>query len=461
MTKKQIILLISGLVILIVAIGVWFPNRNTPIKYWFKDATSFQECTEASGAILESYPERCVFKGKSFTNPDQILEDPFSQNTLKNFTNSENGFSFEYPSNIFKLSQETRQTPLKTSLDNITTNILSHTINHEYCGLSGQCKPTTTDIELSWIVVDEKITQVKQKNPDLDYWSEPIKENQFTFAEIGAEGEGINYFFLELPNEKTLIFSHRYINEQLITSYQDVPDFIPYTKQNQIIIDILGSIKTDKIEIKNYSYELRNTGKDPFEFTDEDFDAAIIQKDNTTKKEITLVSSIKKAIPELQKAPNLTLQELAFPDNPTNLYFYVILSETDAGRGDIYSFNIETKKITKLTKISPYYKGYGPAEVSPDRLKIISTNDPKENSLFNKLFLLNLETDTVKTVLTLPVNQSFNTSVDNPFGGNSGVVSWIKPDTVQYEIYDPTKIYTDENQIQYHPLIKKATLVIK
>jgi hypothetical protein len=69
MTKKQIISLVVSIIIVITAISIWFPNRNIPFKYWFKDATNFQECSEASGVILESYPEQCVFKGKSSSNP--------------------------------------------------------------------------------------------------------------------------------------------------------------------------------------------------------------------------------------------------------------------------------------------------------------------------------------------------------------------------------------------------------
>lgn len=70
--KAWFVLVPVGLLILI-ATGFLFYFRGIPFKYWFKDATSFAECTEASGRVLESYPEQCIFRKNSFTNPDQKI----------------------------------------------------------------------------------------------------------------------------------------------------------------------------------------------------------------------------------------------------------------------------------------------------------------------------------------------------------------------------------------------------
>lgn len=50
----------------IVAATVLLRNSSTEI-------TSFQTCRDAGGAILESYPERCMIDGKSFTNEEQSV----------------------------------------------------------------------------------------------------------------------------------------------------------------------------------------------------------------------------------------------------------------------------------------------------------------------------------------------------------------------------------------------------
>lgn len=38
-----------------------------------KDVNSFQACKDAGGAIAESFPEQCIIDGKSFTNPEQVV----------------------------------------------------------------------------------------------------------------------------------------------------------------------------------------------------------------------------------------------------------------------------------------------------------------------------------------------------------------------------------------------------
>ena len=38
--------------------------------------TNFQECKDAGGAIMESYPEQCMIDGKSFTNSTQTQSEP-------------------------------------------------------------------------------------------------------------------------------------------------------------------------------------------------------------------------------------------------------------------------------------------------------------------------------------------------------------------------------------------------
>jgi hypothetical protein len=59
------------LIILAIAAGVYyfkFADKKT--------VNSYQECVDAGGALLESFPEQCVYPGtppKTFTNPSQSL----------------------------------------------------------------------------------------------------------------------------------------------------------------------------------------------------------------------------------------------------------------------------------------------------------------------------------------------------------------------------------------------------
>lgn len=255
MTKKQIISLVVSVIIVITAISIWFPNRNIPFKYWFKDATNFQECSEASGVILESYPEQCVFKGKSFSNPDQHVDVPDQESKLKTFVDPQGLYSFKYPSDILTFKTEFRPIPFYTNAQQEETAIFSHTINAEYCNLAGNCKPTTTDLEISAIVVDVPLASLKKaKLGDLDPTEDLVTNTEIpatyevTFVEIGAEGEGINYYFISLNDKQTLVISKKYLNENILTSYQNNPDFIPFFEQGRIVINIIESLKIIKTQ---------------------------------------------------------------------------------------------------------------------------------------------------------------------------------------------------------------------
>ncbi|MGB4762287.1 MAG: hypothetical protein WBP12_02920 [Candidatus Saccharimonas sp.] len=41
----------------------------------FPKATTFQECKDAGGAVMESYPEQCAIGGKTFVNEAQNIGD--------------------------------------------------------------------------------------------------------------------------------------------------------------------------------------------------------------------------------------------------------------------------------------------------------------------------------------------------------------------------------------------------
>jgi hypothetical protein len=61
-------LCVLALIGMTVMMLLWKPDKQT--------ATNFQECKDASGAIMESYPEQCMIDGKSFTNSTQTQPKP-------------------------------------------------------------------------------------------------------------------------------------------------------------------------------------------------------------------------------------------------------------------------------------------------------------------------------------------------------------------------------------------------
>lgn len=62
-----IVLIIVILLAVCTVVAVW---RLSPAK----NVDSYQDCVDAGGAIMETYPEQCTINGKSFTNTAQTAD---------------------------------------------------------------------------------------------------------------------------------------------------------------------------------------------------------------------------------------------------------------------------------------------------------------------------------------------------------------------------------------------------
>ena len=62
--KVGVILALISLVV-VVAVVMFMLSKSS------KEINSFQSCKDAGGVTLESFPEQCVLRGKSFTNDEQ------------------------------------------------------------------------------------------------------------------------------------------------------------------------------------------------------------------------------------------------------------------------------------------------------------------------------------------------------------------------------------------------------
>src|SRR5689334_14031236 len=74
-------LLVIIFILLAVVVYLFYRNMQNGSTGTAKSVNSYKECADAGYPILESYPSRCVTPdGKSFTNPDQKLnENPINQ----------------------------------------------------------------------------------------------------------------------------------------------------------------------------------------------------------------------------------------------------------------------------------------------------------------------------------------------------------------------------------------------
>ncbi len=99
MNKKQIISAILVILIPIVAIGGFYYLKSN------YQPSSYEDCRDHGGAILESYPEQCTLNGNTFANPDQSA----ALAAYSRFTHPVYGFSIGYPSD-WKLGTYTSRT---------------------------------------------------------------------------------------------------------------------------------------------------------------------------------------------------------------------------------------------------------------------------------------------------------------------------------------------------------------
>ena len=60
---------LASLILLVVGLIVFLQTQNSPKVY------DFQTCKNAGGAILESYPEKCLLGGKSFVNESSASKE--------------------------------------------------------------------------------------------------------------------------------------------------------------------------------------------------------------------------------------------------------------------------------------------------------------------------------------------------------------------------------------------------
>ena len=67
-----ILLTVVGLVLIVGSVVWTIYEKNTETAV---EINSFQACKDAGGRIAESYPEQCFVGDKSFTNPDQKVDD--------------------------------------------------------------------------------------------------------------------------------------------------------------------------------------------------------------------------------------------------------------------------------------------------------------------------------------------------------------------------------------------------
>lgn len=160
------------------------------------------------------------------------------------YTNTKYGFSFQFAglSEFEKIGYNITvpNGQYSMNIDDLIT--FRHTVEAEYCSPRGDCVPTTTDMIFGVSAFSGNLSEYAKSNPQLTKAPKGVTTYTYSYNE-GAEGEGINYFFIQLANNNIAVVYHQYIDETVLASYKSVPDFIKYKLQQQRISNLLKSFE--------------------------------------------------------------------------------------------------------------------------------------------------------------------------------------------------------------------------
>lgn len=171
-------------------------------------------------------------------------------------------------------------------------------------------------------------------------------------------------------------------------------------------------------------------------------DGKIYKIDNSTKERTLFVPSLKSLMSKEDRAKynvtdpandvNWILYQIAASPTHPFLYFTVAFEE---GGGGILKFDGGLKKLTSL-KTSDYNSNQG-ATGSKNGLFLASIyhqGDAGNNGRI--LYLVDLEKDTVKTLVQLPVGQTFNIcGLEGCLGDTGATVTWLNDTQFNIDIY--------------------------
>lgn len=195
-----------------------------------------------------------------------------------------------------------------------------------------------------------------------------------------------------------------------------------------------------------FTYKYVANYKDNGGFTEQNYDGKIVKTDTKSNQTTVVIPSVKQAYPKLKQAKNLSLQELTRSDSKGYLYLTTVLMESDGGRNGIVKFDPQTNKLAEL-KISDYFKIYSAREstTTPFAASILTPAENMDTKDPKKLYLLDLDNDTVKTLTTLPNGQTFNYCyVGGCMFGVMPEIEWISGSEFEITVFSTTQSDTDE-----------------
>lgn len=176
--------------------------------------------------------------------------DPAVEPLSLQFDSQQLGYSFNYPSytdRTFWDPDNNRELGAEIKLpkefdseeSNIGEKVIMHTLPIQYCALSGKCNPTTLNFAINVGYSGRTFKQLRTSSIWEGMQHKTIGEYNVYIYEIGAEGEGIIYYFADGPDNKIYVVALKYINEQVMPKYKTASGFTSFEEQKATAENII------------------------------------------------------------------------------------------------------------------------------------------------------------------------------------------------------------------------------
>lgn len=149
---------------------------------------------------------------------------------------------------------------------------------------------------MAFTVVNSTLATIEQSKIKGELKDFTAGSNKFRYFSQGVEGEGIYYYFISLPNKKTLMVSRTYIDETILSSYKTAKDFITKANQDKLVEQILASLNfttSQTYESKTYNFSIQipqdwkaTTDKNGLVFVSESLRVAAEENEKNCKNKV-------------------------------------------------------------------------------------------------------------------------------------------------------------------------------
>jgi hypothetical protein len=199
--------------------------------------------------LLKTYQNKAVTQLAGDT-PLAVQQQSPKETTaeLATYSNTQYGFTISYPKNLMVQAEQDIVLPFTNTQTKRPGVIFKHEVDKEYCDLSGlpeNCTPKTVNVSLSLTPLDMPLRDIAASRINEFLKASAFGATPALKMEQGAEGEGVNYYFMPLNDRQSLMAAWRYIDENTLIAYKDVPGFIKKEDQQKLFLDIAKTLKIE------------------------------------------------------------------------------------------------------------------------------------------------------------------------------------------------------------------------